>query len=298
MSKFHHIALFSRRKNIQEIAETLRGVYQFLQKKKLSVAWENHTAEALKITDQPIYSQKEIGEKCDLIIVVGGDGSLLNAANAFVDHDIPVVTINRGQLGFLTDILPNEMEEKLSAILAGDYQLEERFLLSGEIYTRKGELVAKNKSLNEVALYAAHAARLMEFEVYINGKFVFTQRSDGLIIATPTGSTAYALSGGGAILHPQLPCITLVPMMPHDLTSRPIVISSDSAVDVIVTRDMHSDPDVSWDGQQVHTFHLQNRLHIQQHPHRLRILHPQDYDYYQTLRTKLQWGNKLTNNLC
>jgi NAD+ kinase len=294
MNQFKHVALFSRRKQIAPIAETLKSVYAFLQQKKINVVWDQVTADALGIINQPTFTVEEIGKHCDLLIVVGGDGSLLGAANALVDYDIPVIGINRGKLGFLTDILPEQITEKLNEILAGNYKQEERFLLYAEIQTPQEKVLAKHTALNEVSLYAAHAARLMEFEVYINEQFVFNQRSDGLIIATPTGSTAYALSGGGPILHPSLECIVLVPMLPHALTSRPIVIDSSATIDVVITKDIQSGPDVSWDGQHIHSLHPQDRIRIRRHAHRLKILHPSDYDYYQTLRTKLQWGSKLT----
>lgn len=294
MTTFKKIALFSRRKQIAEIAETLKSVYVFLQQKNAHVVWDKITAEALSITNQPILTVEEIGNECDLVIVVGGDGSLLSAANALAHYDIPVVGINRGKLGFLTDILPAQMTEKLNEILAGHYKQEKRFLLHAEIQNPEKKVFTQHTALNEVALYTAHAARLMEFEVYINEQFVFSQRSDGLIIATPTGSTAYALSAGGPILHPSLACMVLVPMLPHTLSSRPIVIDSQAVIDVVITRDLQAGPDVSWDGQHVHSLHPRDRIRIHRHVNPLKILHPNDYDYYQTLRTKLQWGSKLT----
>lgn len=295
---FKHIALFSRRRQIAPIAETLKSVFNFLQQKNSEVVWEQDTAKALGITDKAQKTIEQIGKECDLVIVVGGDGSILNAANTFVDYKLPLVGINRGKLGFLTDILPEQMTEKLQEIISGKYKEEQRFLLNADIYSTNNKIVTNHTALNEVALYAAHSAHLMEFEVYINEKFVFSQRSDGLIITTPTGSTAYALSGGGPILHPSLQCIALVPMLSHSLTSRPIVIDSESIIDVVMTKEFQASLDVSWDGQNVHPLHPQDRIRIRRHENTLKLLHPQDYDYFQTLRTKLHWGSRLTHQNC
>jgi NAD+ kinase len=290
MTSFKNIALFSRRKVTAPMQETLLAVHTFLQQQGIAVFWEEKTAAALRITSGSILSVEQIGQQCDLTIVVGGDGSLLGAAAALVNYHIPILGINRGQLGFLTDINPQDLTTQLHEVLSGQYFEESRFLLKAEVKAADNGIVSSHIALNEITFYAAHAARLIEFEVYVDKQFVYRQRSDGLIVATPTGSTAYALSGGGPILHPSLECMVLVPMMPHNLTSRPIVINSQSVVDIVVLSNMEDKPDVSWDGHRAYSLNPQDRILICRHHNMLRLIHPADYDYYQTLRTKLQWG--------
>lgn len=288
---FKHIALFSRRQVTIPTAETLLAVYTFLEQQNIAVAWEIETAAALGINSGSILSVEQIGEKCDLAIVVGGDGSILGAANALVDYNIPILGINRGQLGFLTDINPQDLPDELIKILAGEYIEEPRFLLSAQVQAADNGIVSEHIALNEITFYAAHAARLVEFEVYIDKVFVYRQRSDGLIVATPTGSTAYALSGGGPIVHPSLECLVLVPMLPHTLTSRPIVVSSQSVIDIVVISNGKDKPDVSWDGHRAYSLNPQDRIVICRHHNMLQLIHPNNYDYFQTLRNKLQWGS-------
>lgn len=291
MSTFKRIALFSRRKVTAPTAETLFAVYTFLQHQNIDVIWEEQTAIALQVTTGTILAWPQIGEQCDLVIVVGGDGSILGAADALVDFHIPILGINRGQLGFLTDINPQDFKSELTKILAGEYAQETRFLLSAQVHAANNGIVSSQIALNEITFYAGRAARLIEFAVYIDNLFVYRQRSDGLIVATPTGSTAYALSGGGPILHPSLECMVLVPIMPHTLTSRPIVINSQSVVDIVVISNTDDKPDVSWDGHRAYSLGPQDRIQIRRHHHTLRLIHPLNYDYYQTLRSKLQWGS-------
>lgn len=291
---FKKAALFSRREMTPPMMETMATVYDFLHEQKIQVIWEKETAAAMNTTEGKILSADDIGKECDVAIVVGGDGCLLGAAHALVDYNIPIIGVNRGQLGFLTDINPNDVTKELTEILAGHYKEEMRFLLNAQIISADNKVIMEHTALNEVTLYAGHVAQLLEFEVNINKQFVYNQRSDGLIIATPTGSTAYALSSGGPILHPGLECMVLVPMLPHTLTSRPIVISSDSTIEVVALSDYPDKPDVSWDGRRAYSLNPHDKIVVKRHKKQLRLLHPMSYDYYQTLRTKLQWSSKLT----
>jgi NAD+ kinase len=187
MNTFKKVALFSRRQMTPPMVETLAVVSAFLQEQKLEVIWEKETADAMGPVEGKVLSAEEIGKNCDLAIVVGGDGCLLGASHALVDYNIPIVGVNRGQLGFLTDINPHDVSEELKKILDGEYTEEHRFLLNAQIYSAEGKVMLEHVALNEVALYAGHAAQLLEFEVFIDKQFVYNQRSDGLIVATPTG---------------------------------------------------------------------------------------------------------------
>lgn len=234
----------------------------------------------------------EIGSQADLAIVVGGDGNMLGAARLLSRFDISVIGVNRGNLGFLTDLNPEEFTSPLSKVLQGHYVEEERFLLEAEVY-RHGQLKSHNSALNEVVLHPGKIAHMIEFEVYIDDVFAFSQRSDGLIVSTPTGSTAYSLSGGGPILSPGLDAISIVPMFPHTLSSRPLVVASDSRVKLIVSPDNRGTQEISCDGQISLPVSPGDEAHIFQSPHKLRLVHPEEYSYYHVLRNKLGWSSKL-----
>ena len=226
------------------------------------------------------------------MIVVGGDGSMLGAARALARHKVPVLGINRGSLGFLTDIRPDELELKVAQVLEGHYLTENRFLLEAEV-RRQGEAIGQGDALNDVVLHPGKSTRMIEFELYIDGQFVCSQKADGLIVATPTGSTAYALSAGGPIMHPKLDAIVVVPMYPHTLSSRPIVVDGNSELKVVVSPDMTIYPQVSCDGQNHFTCAPGDTLHVAKKAQKLRLIHPLDHNYYEVCRTKLGWGSRL-----
>ncbi len=288
---FKHIGLFGKHSH-PGVSDTLHQLLRFLKARELAVTVETETASAMTRCDAPTCSREHLGSQCDVIIVVGGDGSLLNAARAITHQQIPVLGINRGRLGFLTDIRPNELENKVGEVLDGHYLEEKRFLLDGQVF-RDDKLLAEGNALNDIVLYQGDVARMIEFELAINGEFVYSQRSDGLIISTPTGSTAYSLSGGGPILHPELDAVVLVPMFPHTLTSRPIVINGNDKIEIIIAADKETYPRLSFDGQQHVNLAPNDRIVISKFPKQLRLIHPKDYRYYETLRSKLHWGTKL-----
>lgn len=291
MSKaFKTIGIIGRLKN-PGVKDTLATLVEYLHSLQRDIVIEAETAESLNDASLKIVTRDQIGSLCDLIIVIGGDGSLLNATHAVVNNEIPVLGINRGSLGFLTDILPTELQ-KIKAILDGKYVLEKRFLLTAEVDLH-GEALGKDDALNEVALIPNVTPHMIEFEIYIDDQFVCSQNSDGLIIATPTGSTAYALSGGGPILHPQLDAIVLVPMFPHTLSSRPIVVEGNQQINIIVSQNNSHTPRISCDGQAYINTPPGSRITIRKKPQRLHLIHPMDYNYYETLRSKLHWGKKL-----
>jgi len=235
---------------------------------------------------------EELGDTCDLVIVVGGDGSMLKTARELVDSRVPLLGINRGHLGFLTDIRPTEIETRVPPILAGDYTLEHRFLLFAEVY-RQDQMIGSSRAVNDVVLYPGEIARMLSFELYMDNQFVYSQRSDGLIVSTPTGSTAYALSGGGPIMAPETDSMVLVPMCPHTLTSRPIAVNRRRIIDLVISETNPHTPQLSCDGQEIISLMPGDRIRIKQYPIEMRLVHPLDYDYFEVLRSKLNWGQKL-----
>ncbi|WP_218312291.1 NAD(+) kinase [Alteromonas antoniana] len=233
-----------------------------------------------------------IGKKADLAVVVGGDGSMLGAARVLARFDIHVVGVNRGNLGFLTDINPDDIVEQLDLIFDGQCIVEERFLLEVGVF-RHEKLKSNNSAVNEVVLHHGKVAHMMEFEIYIDGHFVFSQRSDGLIVATPTGSTAYSLSGGGPIIMPKLDALTLVPMFPHTLSSRPIVVDADSSVSMKVSKVNSDSLQVSCDSHIVLPVLPGDEIRVNKSADKLSLVHPKGYNYFTVLRNKLGWGSKL-----
>lgn len=289
-TKFKTVGIIGRVRTAG-VKETLKALIDYLTSLHQDFVIEEGTAEALKDTPLPTISREELGKKCDLVIVIGGDGSLIHAAHAVVDNQVPVLGVNRGSLGFLTDIHPNELT-KIKSILDGKYTLEKRFLLTATTECH-GEIIGKGNALNEVALIPDAIPHMIEFEIYIDDQFVCSQHSDGLIVATPTGSTAYALSGGGPILHPKLDAIVIVPMFPHTLSNRPIVIDGNAKLDIIITPNNHTSPRLICDGQDWVQAPAASHIHIHKKAEYLQLVHPLDYAYYETLRSKLHWGRKL-----
>ncbi len=293
MEQFRNIGLIGRPGNTT-VADTLDYLLRFLEGRGVKVIFDEDTAAVMSRSGLQVCTRAMLGEVCDLVIVVGGDGSLLHAARALARFNKPMLGINRGRLGFLTDVSPDEIDSKVAAVLAGDYTIEQRFMLNMEVKS-DGNPLGEGIALNDVVLYAGKSVHMIEFELYIEGQFVYRQRSDGLIIATPTGSTAYALSGGGPIMHPRLDAMVLVPMHPHTLSSRPIVVDGNSEVKLLMcTEDIN--PMVSCDGQAGTSLRAGDWVYVNKHPFKLRLLHPPGHDFYAACRTKLGWSSHLTNS--
>ncbi len=269
--------------------DSLRNLAQHLRDRGLRVVLDQATAERIGDLGIEPASREAIGENCDLAVVVGGDGTLLNAARTLSDFDIPVVGVNMGRLGFLVDVSPANMMPCLDAILEGRYREEDRVLLHAQVY-RDNALIMESDALNDVVIHKWQVARMIEFETWIDGAFVHKHRSDGVIVSTPTGSTAYALSGGGPILHPGLPAVVLVPICPHTLTNRPIVVGSDSRIEISITQSAEGEGQITCDGQVNARVAVGDRICISAKPRKLRLLHPADYDYFRILRSKLRWS--------
>ncbi|MGR2737789.1 NAD(+) kinase [Billgrantia sp. Q4P2] len=288
---FKNIGLIGRLGSTK-VVETLKRLLRFLDERGLHVIVEDRTATVLLDHGHPEASRRTLGELCDLVVVVGGDGSLLGAARTLCHSGTLMLGVNRGRLGFLTDISPDELEERVGQVLDGQFEVEERFLLDAELY-RDGTLVGSGDALNEVVLHPGKAVRMIEFELFIDKQFVCSQRSDGLIMATPTGSTAYALSGGGSIMHPKLDVIELVPMFPHTLSSRPIVIDAASEIHVHIGETNQTYPHISCDGQTRAVAKPDDILVVRRKPQRVQLVHPLGHNFYEVLRSKLGWSNRL-----
>jgi len=271
---------------------TLETLHHYLQDNGYQVLVESTIAKSFNNQFPAVHSLTEIGELADLAIVIGGDGYMLGAARVLSCYSIGVIGVNRGNLGFLTDLSPQQLLVPLEAILRGESRQEQRFLIETEVF-RHGKLKSSNSAVNEAVLHAGKVASMIEFEVYIDGTFMFSQRSDGLIISTPTGSTAYSMSAGGPILTPNLNALSLVPMFPHTLTSRPIVVDGDSEIKLILANENYENLQVSCDGHVILAVMPGDEVIIRKNAHTLRLIHPLDHNYFNVLRNKLSWGNKL-----
>jgi len=293
MTPFSTIGLIGHLHN-ERATYSLKRLIRFLQQQGREFVLEAETA--IRIGDNGsafrVADMDTLGEQCDLVIVVGGDGSLLRGARALAKYSVPLLGVNRGQLGFLTDITPEDIEAKVNDVLAGKYIAEQRFLLDMMV-KRGGEIIAEADALNDVVLHPGQFIHMLQFEIHVDGTFVTSQRSDGVIVSTPTGSTAYSLSGGGPLLHPKLDAIVLVPMNPHTLSSRPIVVAGDSEIVLAVGEHNRAQPMVSCDGHTHVEVQTGDQIMIRKKPQLLELLHPLDYNFYERCRSKLGWGGHL-----
>lgn len=291
LNEFKTIGLIGKPQH-PEARQTLLALYDFLQKKGVKLIVDSRIADELSI--ESIFSADlvKIGELCDLAIVVGGDGYMLGAARVLARFDIAVIGVNRGNLGFLTDLDPDNFEQPLAEVLKGKYQVEYRFLLEAQVYSH-GHMKSRNTAVNEAVLHPDKIAHMIDFEVYVNDNFMLNQRADGLIISTPTGSTAYSLSGGGPILTPNLDAISLLAIFPHTLNSRPIVIDANSCVRLKISDHNTTEMQISCDSHVNLSVLPGDEVLIKKTQHKLKLVHPQNYNYFHVLHNKLGWGNKL-----
>lgn len=285
--KFNHVLIFSLPKIHPDTLRTsIEDLIDALEKHSATVTLEESTAGELGIKKYPTLGINESWQSQDLIISVGGDGTFLQAGRKAALEGVPIIGINRGKLGFLTDILPNEISQKIPAILNGKYHDEERFLLNATLRS-SGECIGIG--LNDIVFFAGDHLHMFMLDIAVNDEPVFTLRGDGLIVSTPTGSTAYGLSAGGSILHPNLAAIQLIPMYPHTLNNRPIVIDSTAKLTVHISEENPKRPRLSADGQPHLRLNQGSSIDITAHPKKLKLLHPLDYNYFETLRSKLNW---------
>ena len=271
---FRRIALIGKPRSA-ESESSLQQLREFLRKRGCEVLPDGQNA----------------GDaKADLAIVIGGDGTMLGAARELVRHHVPLVGVNQGRLGFMTDIGLHDMQTGIGAILDGNYAIEERSLLDAEI-TRAGKSMLRTIALNEAVIGKGSQGRLIEFELRVDGEFVYRLRADGIIVATPTGSTAYALSAQGPILHPTVPALTLVPLNPHTLSARPVSVSDRCVIEIVMVHSI--DARAHFDGLALHDMVEGDRLILKRSADAVRFVHPPGYHYFATLREKLGWSEAM-----
>ena len=289
MSQFQRVAVVGR-KGSPHVIDSLTVVLRTLAAAGVDAVLDSATAAMLSRRDG--VARERLAEGVDLAVVVGGDGSILGVARDVAHIRVPVLGVNRGGLGFLADISPEQIADKLGAVLRGECTVEERFLLEAAIY-RQGRLVdAPGAALNDVVVHAGSMSRMMDFSLFVDDEFVYEQRSDGLIVSTPTGSTAYALSAGGPIMHPRLDAVVVVPMFPHTLTSRPLVVHGESRLRVRIGD--APTPRVSCDSQVDRELQANDEVLVAKHPHVLRLAFPVGHNFYESCRSKLDWATRLS----
>ena len=285
---FKSIALIGKYKS-PEIAEPLLKLATYLEGLGVAVMLDRLTASHIGNCPYPVLALEELGKQAYLAVVLGCDGTMLNIARTFAPYDVALVGVNQGRLGFLTDISLDTMVETVGTILDGQFVTEDRMLLQSEIYSGEDK-VFDVLAFNDVAVSKGVKGSLIEFEVHIDKQFIYRQRADGLIVATPTGSTAYALSSGGPIIHPSLEAMALVPVCPHTLSNRPVVISSGCTVDLIVHN--AEDARAHFDSHSHFDLREGDRVCVHRYPHTIRLLHPVGHSYYSMLREKLHWNRE------
>lgn len=284
---FRRIGLFIR-KDDSVMENAIVRVNKFLSDQGLEVV----SNEPLSfLSDLRAIPAEEFSRHCDLTVAIGGDGTLLSASRALAGTNMPIVGINVGRLGFLADLTLNNLEQQLGEILSGQYRDDCRFLLEATI---NGQSVASAIAMNDVVIHAHQNLHMVEFETYINGKFLNSQRADGLVVATPTGSTAYAMSAGGPILDVNLDAIVLASVCPHTLSNRPLVVAASNTIEITLSENNLTTGMVTCDGRPGQILEPGDTVRIERHASQIRLLHLEDHDHYSILRAKLEWGRKLT----
>ncbi|POZ60105.1 NAD kinase [Chromobacterium alticapitis] len=286
---FKHICLVARHSK-PGITPSLLQLADHLAAVGATVMIDKESIPADEAGDHALIDRNDMGKLADLCIVLGGDGTMLSIARLLAPYRVPLVGINQGRLGFMTDIPLHEMLDSVDAILHGKFVPEDRILLQAAVIREEAE-VASALAFNDVVFSRGAVGSMIEFEVFIDNQFVYSQRSDGLIVSTPTGSTAYSLASGGPILHPTLQAIALVPICPQSLSNRPIAVNDSCEVEFMLTRGL--DARVHFDGQLHCDLMEMDRVMIRRYRNPLRILHPEGYNYYDMLRHKLHWGERL-----
>ncbi len=285
VSRFRHAALVGKHQ-VEGIRPVLEEIAAYLDEQGLEVSLERQTAASTGIDQYGALELAEIGAGCDLTVVVGGDGTMLGVARELARYDMPLVGINQGRLGFITDISVSQVREALAPLVAGDYEEEHRAMLEGEVW-RDNARIFEGLSMNDVVVSRGATAGMVELRIDIGEEFVANMRADGLIIASPTGSTAYALSAGGPILHPGIAGWVLVPIASHTLSNRPIVLpdSGEVRISIVAGRDASA----NFDMQSLTSLQHGDQIRVRRSEHRVRFVHPRGWSYYATLRRKLRW---------
>jgi len=288
MSKFKKIAIIGKYTSFEEVSDfhaQLIKLIDHLSKKNIELIIEEKTQKQINLGQFKSLPLKDIGPQVDVAIIFGGDGTMLGVARSLVSSQTPLIGINRGRFGFLADLNINSMLTNIDMILDGNFVQDDRMLIDTKII-RSDKVIYESQSLNDVVIKSG--LKLIELEIVIDGRFVHAQRSDGVIVSTPTGTTAYAMSAGGPILHPNLDAISIVPISPHTLTNRPIAVSGSSEIEIKI---IHIDEAyASIDGQIKFPLDLKDRIEIKKARQSISILHPNNYCYFEVLRNKLNWG--------
>ncbi len=287
--KFGVAALIGK-SDADRIEETLTELYDHLVRRGLRVIVERDSAPFVRGVTPDTGSVSELGERCDFAVVVGGDGTLLSAARGLAQYDTPLIGVNLGRLGFLVDISPADIATHLDEVLEGRYSEEERFILGASII-RCGDVIYRQSAINDVVVHRSNATSMIEIVTHIDGVFLNSQRSDGLIVSTPTGSTAYALSAGGPILSPTLSAIVLAPINPHALTNRPIVVGGESMVGISFRPSKQFGAQLVCDNVSSPDLDVCDLIEVRKELKPFRLLHPLGYDFFEILRAKLNWSS-------
>jgi len=274
------------------VVETLNEIIQVLEHRGVRVLLDRSNPFVDEVKHVELMAVEELGNLSDLVVVVGGDGTLLGSARKLAKFGVPILGVNRGKLGFLADIVPGEIDRAFGPILDGEFHSEERFLFEVTL-TRGGVEIAHSLALNDVVLHPGQSVTMIEFEAYIDGQFVYSMCSDGVIISTPTGSTAYNLSAGGPIMHPSLNAFVLVPMFAHGLNNRPVVVPGASDIRLVIATDNRTHPRVTCDGQTHIATQPGDELHVKQYAKPVKLIHPAHHNFYEICRSKLGWGSPL-----
>jgi len=285
---FRHIGIVSKM-HAPAVRDALSSVLAVLNARDCDVRIDAQANLDGVVGDYRRVPRAELPESCDLVISIGGDGTLLQCAGLIYPRDVALLGINLGRLGFLTDLPPAEIESGLNAVLDGEYLAEERAVLGCDVI-RDGRVIASEDGLNDVVVQKWNTARLITLNTFVDGKFLHSQRADGMIVATPTGSTAYALSGGGPILDPSINALVLVPICPHTLTNRPIVVSDSAHIEMHIATDREDESRVTCDGNSIQDLLPGDRVHVFRRKQSIHLIHPASHDHFATLRAKLNWG--------
>ena len=285
-SQFRHVALVGKY-HAQGSRLALESIAQFLNAQGCDIAIEKDTASNTGLTQYPILDVEGIGAQCDLTLVVGGDGTMLGIGRQLAKFGVPLIGINQGRLGFITDIAFDDYQSVLAPMLRGDFEEDRRWMMQAQVM-RDGRCVFNATAMNDVVVNRGATSGMVELRVEVDGRFVANQRADGLIIASPTGSTAYALSAGGPLLHPSIAGWILVPIAPHTLSNRPIVLSDtgEITVEIVAGRDASA----NFDMQSLASLMLGDRITVKRSDYQMRFLHPKGWSYFDTLRKKLHWN--------
>ncbi len=286
--KFNTIGIIIK-PEAESVRQTLLPLFEFLNNKNCNIILDEQIPDAINSGNYQKANREGIGKQCDLVIVVGGDGTILNAVRSLAHAHVPLLGINVGRLGFLADISPDELEDSLDDILNGAYREEQRLLLEMQVL-RDNKVIFEADAFNDVVVHIRDVARMIEFETRINDEFVNHQRADGIVISTPTGSTAYALSSGGPILHATLDAITLVPISPHTLSSRPLVVNADSQIDILICNTKEGIAQATCDGHLSTDVHVGDHIKVKRKAEKITLLHPKQHNYFEILRAKLHWS--------